>query len=125
MNVVERAHRTYGQNARPLRSPRRTEYELFGIVSHRLRSAAKNKDTDFPAFAEALHENRRLWSALAVDVAQPENGLPESLRARLFWLSEFTEAETRKILRGTGEVSVLIEVNAAIMQGLREPEVGT
>ena len=58
-----------------------------------------------------------------MDVAQPENALPNDLRARIFWLAEFIEAETRKLLRGAGDPAVLIEINAATMQGLRGAEV--
>lgn len=82
------------------------------------------RKSDYPAFVAAIHDNRKLWSILAVDVAQPENGLPQELKARLFWLAEFTDAECRKLLRGSGDVGILIEINAAVLQGLgmeREP----
>lgn len=121
MNATERARDGYGRNAAPIRSPRAAEYEAIARISHRLRAAAQNRKTNYPAFVEALSDNRKLWSALAVDVAQAENALPEDLRARLFWLAEFTEAESRRILQGSGDVAILIEVNAAVLHGLRGP----
>ena len=80
------------------------------------------KTEDFPEYIAALHENRKLWSTLAIDVAHPDNGLPQDLRARLFWLAEFTESETRRLMNNEGDVAVLIEVNAAVLQGLRGQE---
>lgn len=122
MNVVERAKEGYGKSAVPIKSPRATEYEAIARISHRLRASALKQKTNFPEFVEALHENNKLWSTLAIDVANPDNGLPQDLRARLFWLAEFTGHETRRILKDEGDVGVLIEINAAILQGLRHQE---
>lgn len=118
MNLVERAREGYGQSAPTIRSDRASEYDAIARISHRLRNAALRKAIDYPAFVSAIHDNRRLWSVLAADVAQSGNALPASLRARIFWLAEFTETESRRILRGKGDVGVLIEVNAAVLQGL-------
>jgi len=122
VNVVERAREGYGRNAVPIKSHRAAEYEAIARISHRLRAAAKNRDTCFPEFVSALHENSKLWTTLAVDVAHPDNGLPQDLRARLFWLADFTDHETRRILKNNGDVAILIEINAAVLQGLRGSE---
>ncbi|MDJ0638090.1 MAG: flagellar biosynthesis regulator FlaF [Paracoccaceae bacterium] len=122
MNVVERARDGYSQTAVHMKTPRDTEYEVIARISHRLRSAAQNRNSDFPAYVSALHDNNKLWTTLAVNVAQPDNTLPKELRARLFWLAEFTSQETRKLLRNDGDVGALIEINAAVLQGLRNQE---
>ena len=122
MNVVERAREGYGKNAVPIKSHRAAEYEAIARISHRLRAAALKRTTDYAEFVEALSANSKLWTTLAVDVAQPENQLPQDLRARLFWLAEFTTQETSRILKSEGDISVLIEINAAILQGLRGQE---
>ncbi|MCV6591650.1 MAG: flagellar biosynthesis regulator FlaF [Silicimonas sp.] len=119
MSVVERAKQGYGRNAAPIKSHRAAEYEAIAKISHRLRAACLSKDSNFPEYIAALHENRKLWSTLAIDVAHPDNGLPQELRARLFWLAEFTESETSRLMRQEGDPAVLIEVNAAVLQGLR------
>lgn len=122
MSVVERAREGYGRNAVPIKSHRAAEYEAIARTSHRLRAAAAQKKSDFPEYIAALQENRKLWSTLAIDVAHPENGLPQDLRARLFFLAEFTESETRRLMKDEGNVGVLIEINAAVLQGLRGQE---
>jgi flagellar protein FlaF len=44
--------------------------------------------------------------------------LPRALRAQIFYLAEFTRQHTSKVLRGDAEVTPLIDINTAIMQGL-------
>lgn len=122
MNVVELAIEGYGRNSVPIKSHRSAEYEAIAKISHRLRAAALQRQAHYPEFVEALSDNSRLWTTLAVDLAQPENALPKDLRARLFWLAEFTTHETNRILRNKGDVGVLIEINAAVLQGLRGQE---
>ena len=122
MNVVERAREGYGRNAVPIKSHRAAEYETIARISHRLRAAAVDRNKNYAEFVTALSENNKLWTTLAIDVAQPENDLPQDLRARIFWLAEFTTHETKRILRNQGDVGILIEVNAAVLQGLRMQE---
>ena len=118
MNLLERAREGYGQSAPTIRSHRASEYEAIARISHRLRNAAHDRKRDYPAFVTAVHDNRKLWSILAADIAREGNALPTGLRSRLFWLAEFTEAESRRLLRGEGDVGILIEINACILQGL-------
>ena len=66
-----------------------------------------------------LSENRRLWTILAVDVANSENRLPKELKANIFYLAEFTEAQSKKILKGDADIRPLVDINAAVMKGLR------
>jgi flagellar protein FlaF len=78
---------------------------------------------DFPALAEALHENNRLWMTLAIDVAHPDNLLPDELRARIVYLAEFTRQHSHKVMRKLESAVPLLEINAAILKGLKQ-EVG-
>lgn len=113
------AKTAYTTNSAPIRTPRGTEYEAFARVTHRIKSAAEKGRAAFPELVAALHANRQLWTMLAADVAEDGNGLPESLRARVFYLAEFTVLHSSKVLRGEAEAEVLIEINTAIMRGLR------
>ncbi|MHC0051958.1 flagellar biosynthesis regulator FlaF [Actibacterium sp. D379-3] len=101
-----------------LRTPRSIEYGVFAQITARLKAAQSAGNPGFPAFAAALHDNRKLWTALAADVAEPGNALPEALRARLFYLARFTQEHTSKILGGQEQADVLIEINTAVMRGL-------
>jgi flagellar protein FlaF len=114
VNANQLAHQAYGSAS--LRSPRQAEYQVLSTVTARLGTA--NTQGDFPCLAGALHDNGRLWTRLAADVADPNNGLPQELRARIFYLAEFTRAHTRRVLKGEAKAQALIDINTAIMRGL-------
>ena len=110
---------SYARPEAPTRSLRSVEYDLLAQVTQRLRSAWAGRASDFPALARAVTENTQLWSTLASDVALPGNALPAALRARLFYLYEFTAQHSRAVLDGTATVEVLADINMAVMRGLR------
>lgn len=113
------ARTAYASPGTPARTLRGIEYDLFARVTHRLKAAQARGRNDFALLALALHENRQLWAALASDVAEPGNELPAPLRAQLFYLFEFTEQHSTKVLEGTASAEVLIDINTAVMRGLR------
>ena len=119
MNATSLAISGYAENAVTVRNDRRSEYDVFARVTKALRDTATKAKTEFPAHAEALHLNRRLWTALVVDVADPANPIPADLKARIMYLSEFTQQHTRKILREGASVMPLLEINMAVMRGLK------
>ena len=119
MNATSLATRGYAENATTVRNDRRSEYDVFGRVTKALRDTATKAKSDFPAYAEALDLNRRLWTALVGDVADPANPIPADLKARVIYLSEFTQLHTRKILREGASVMPLLEINMAVMRGLK------
>ncbi len=121
MNTTAMARTAYAGPGSPTRTERGLEYDLFARITHRLKQAAAGLPGSFPALARALHENQTLWTVLAADVAEPGNTLPATLRARLYYLAEFTRCQTRRVLNGEPGrmVDVLIEVNTSVMRGLR------
>lgn len=120
MNAISMAQRAYAPNSASIRTLRGTEYEVVARITHRLKAAAENLPADFPSLAMALHENRSLWTVLAVDVADPNNELPQDLRARIFYLAEFTNQHTSKVLTNEATVAPLLEINTAILRGLKQ-----
>ncbi len=88
-------------------------------ITRRMQSAEALGVAGFGTLAEALLDNRRLWNIFAVEVANTENPLPQALRANLFYLFEFTNHHTSRVLSRQADVTPLIEVNTAIMRGLR------
>jgi flagellar protein FlaF len=110
---------SYARPEAPTRSLRSVEYDLLAATTQKLRAAWANRTADFPALVRAVSDNTRLWSTLASDVALPGNSLPAALRARLFYLYEFTAMHSRAVLDGKGSVDVLADINLAVMRGLR------
>ncbi len=118
-NALEMARTAYSTTAAaPIRTARRTEFDALGKISHRLRHALIKGKSDYPNLVAALHENRQIWSVFAMAVAQEDNELPADLRARIFYLSEFTDQLTKKVMRGEDDGAALIEINAAVLRGL-------
>jgi flagellar protein FlaF len=112
-------HDAYARPDAPMRSPRAIEYDLFARLTRRLSVAWEQKDTNHAALVSALHDNGAMWRTLAVDVADAENALPPQLRAQLFYLYEFTTAHSRKVLDGLASAEALVDINTAVMKGLR------
>ena len=117
MNAPQVAQRAYARTDTPARSARDLEYELLARITRRLAATAAN--TDHGALVSALHDNEKLWRTFAADVSQPENGLPPDLRARLYYLYEFTAQHSPKVRDGAESVAVLVDINTAVMRGLR------
>ena len=118
VNAMEMARRAYGTQSAPVRTERGTEYALFAQITQRLKAAGSAGGDGFPALAQAVNENPRLWTTLAASVADGDNALPADLRARLFYLAEFTFEHSRKVLRGEADTGALVEINLAVMRGL-------
>jgi len=120
VNATTLAKTAYANPGQPTRTLRGVEYELFARVTHRLKAASQGGTASFAALARAIYENRRLWTVIATDVSSNENALPAPLRARLFYLNEFTQHHSRRVLSGDASVDVLVDINTSIMRGLRE-----
>ncbi len=118
MNATSLAKNAYSQSGTPVRTDRGTEYDVFARVTQALRNTSAK--TNYPAFAAVLHENRQLWTLLAVDVADANNALPNGLRAQIFYLAEFTLLHTSKVLAGKATVDALVDINTNIMRGLQQ-----
>jgi flagellar protein FlaF len=125
MNIVAHAPSPYAE-ARGLKTPRDLEYDLFARLTGRLKTAAGKAEGRLTSdLAAALQDNRRLWTTLAVDLAHPGNGFPAELRARLFYLAEFTMKTSDRIVAGDvalddpDGLQTLVDINTAVMRGLR------
>ncbi|MFA9230402.1 MAG: flagellar biosynthesis regulator FlaF [Microgenomates group bacterium] len=109
----------YAQPEAPQKTPRSLEYELIAQCTQRLITAWGNRPHQYVGLMSALDANQKMWSTLAVDVAQSSNGLPAKLRAQLFYLYEFTCQHSCAIRERGASVEVLIDINRAVMRGLR------
>ena len=115
----------YQQATTRAENPREAEYRLFGQVTRALMAVADTPEHDHGVRMRALDWNRRLWSTLANDCANPANGLPQPVRAQIISLSLWVSKHTSQVMRRREEVGPLIDVNRIIMQGLAtRPEAG-
>ena len=124
MNAIEKARSAYARTEPLLGTERDLEYEAFARATRQLRAAVAGGRAAFPALVQGLHDNRRLWTVLATDVASQGNALPPALRAQIFYLAEFVRVKSDRVLDGSAEVEALIEINMAVMAGLRQRGAG-
>jgi len=108
----------YQRAAEQAEGPKQTEFRLFGVVTRALMDAAQKDATEVGGRMRALHWNRRLWTALAADCANPQNQLPMDLRANIISLSIWVDKYTSKVMREHDPIQPLIDINRIIMQGL-------
>lgn len=118
MNAIYQARKAYAPAQTHLRTPKSIEYQAFSDIIGRLKAASTNENAAFSELVAALHDNRTLWTVLAADVADADNGMPKQLRAQIFYLAEFTQIHSTKVLRGEADVDALIDINTAILRGL-------
>ncbi|WFE73817.1 flagellar biosynthesis regulator FlaF [Roseinatronobacter sp. S2] len=118
MNAHVMAAAAYGVPNTAYKTPRTIEYELISKITSRLSTAIKAQPFNFAALAEAMHENRRLWVELAMDLATPGNQLPDILRLQLLGLAQFSLRHIDQVLDGKDSADVLVDINLAVMRGL-------
>jgi flagellar protein FlaF len=109
----------YQKATRQLETPRDGEYRAFGLATAGLLRAKEAGAGKLGELAEALDKNRRLWSFLAMDCAHPDNRLDQTLRAQIISISLFVDRHTSDVLRTGAELDALIDINRAMMEGLR------
>lgn len=122
MNVIEQAQQAYAPTQVATRTTRSVEAQLISQITARLQKLSNGNPQDFPKLVAALHDNRRMWNTMAIDVADKGNALPKELRAQIFYLAEFTEHHSQQVIRGKAETSALIDVNMAVLRGLNGQE---
>ena len=97
---------------------RDAEYDVFSRVTRMLRQAAEvGRGPDTIA---AVDKNNQLWTILASDLADPGNALPDAVRAGLLSLAGFALRHGHQALSGKVSLAPLIDINMAMMRGLRQ-----
>ena len=102
----------YQKAQQRVETPREIEYRLFGQVTRALL------DHEIARRMDALDWNRRVWSFMAADCANPDNALPENLRASIISLSLWVGRYSSEVMQKGEDVEPLIDINRTIMQGL-------
>ena len=105
----------YGSNA--IRTERDTEYDAFSRITFALKRATQGDDPQ--GVIQAVHANNELWTILATDLLHPGNALADETKARLLSLASFSLKQGHAVMNGATDIGVLVDINIAIMKGLR------
>ena len=119
MNALRHAKQAYSAAKAPTRTFKNLEYDAVARITHRLVAAANKGPEGFNSLVAALTDNRKLWTIFMADIASPSNQLPQELKEHLVYLTEFTMQHSSKVLAREADVRPLVEINTAIMRGLR------
>lgn len=85
-----------------------------------LMRRASTQGTRSPEALEAIAYIQKLWGFLIKDLADPSNGLPETLKSDLIAIGLWSIGEADRLLNERVEsFAALIEVNTSIRDGLR------
>lgn len=109
-NVTEVA-RAY-EAAANHRSTREQEADVFRRAVGALKSA---RDAEQTSRVRALVDNRRLWQAVIDLMRDPNNALPEELRASIVSVGFAVQREMDRV---TPNIDFLISINENIAEGL-------
>ena len=97
---------------------RAQERMALDSVIAQLRLAAEKGSHSVEA-VRALYQLRLLWAVFIEDLKSAENGLPETLRARLISIGIWMSKEVDRVRSGaTDDLTPLIEINEIIRDGL-------
>lgn len=105
----------YRRRKEAAETPRELERRAFTTTIGKL---TEGKEQGGRALIEACYLNSQLWTALAVDLALPENGLSDDLKARLISISLWVQSYTPQVMSGRASPDPLISVNRSILEGL-------
>lgn len=105
----------YRRRKEAAETPRELERRAFTTTIGKLM---EGKEQGGRALIEACYLNSQLWTALAVDLALPENGLSDDLKARLISISLWVQRYTPQVMSGRASPDPLISVNRSILEGL-------
>ncbi len=119
MNAQLKAKNAYAAANAQISTPKSYEYKIIARVTREIIEAARKGKDGFPALLEAVELNRKLWRILEQDLVSDDNQLPASTKENLVYLAEFTRQYTPKIIRREAGVQPILEVNTAILRGLR------
>jgi flagellar biosynthesis regulator FlaF len=113
LDNARRAERAYAAAA-ATRSLRAQEAEVFGRVIAALRQGMRGSITEK---VRALADTSLLWSSVLDQVRDPDNRLPEALRAMI---ASVAMAIRREVALDNPNFEFLIEVNENIAAGLAD-----
>ncbi len=108
-DVIEESHQTM----------REREREAMDRVIAMLR-AAQEKGPQSRERVDALYYLRRLWMIFITDLEDPNNELPDQLRAGIISIGIWMNKEIDRVRGGqTNDLTSMIEINQLIRDGLK------
>ena len=119
MTAAHFAQQAYKNSQRELASEKSIELQVFSQITSRLRAVDMTETGGMSKLAEALTDNVKLWNILFTDLSLDSNKMADSLKAQIMSLAKFTQSHTFEVLAGRAKHDVLIDINQAMINGMR------
>lgn len=115
------AANAYGRAAQATQSPRELEAQLLMKSAQRLQLLKDGWAEGARDLMDALTYNRKIWTVLATGATEPDNPLPDAIKANIAQLAAFIFQRTiaTQIEPAPEKLSMLIQINRNIASGLR------
>lgn len=117
MRLARTGNAVYKETIRETEHPRSIERRVFLQVTRDLEAIEEDGQLT-PDAQEALAKNQKLWGSLMFDCMEPENPLPDSLKAGIISLALFVDKQTGEVFAGREKISSLITINRNMIRGL-------
>jgi flagellar protein FlaF len=111
------SHNAYAMTQQATEAPRDLEIRAIAFVTRQL-TAANQPDAELITRIRALNVNMQMWTLLVDDLSQPDNALPEVLKARYISLGLFAKRRSLAALMDRSDLSVLIQLNTDVLDAL-------
>jgi flagellar protein FlaF len=98
-------------------TPRELEIRAVSFITRQL-SEANRADADRMTRIRALNGNAKLWSMLIADLSNPDNALPDTLKASYISIGLFAKRASVAALFGNTDLSPLIQINTDLLEAL-------
>ena len=107
----------YATAQKAAEAPRDLEIRAIAHVTRQM-SEANKPGADTMSRIRALNANSRLWGLLAQDLSNPDNPLPETLKARYISLGMFARRRSLQAMTDQSDFSTLIQLNTDVLEAL-------
>ena len=111
------SYNAYANLQQATESPRDLEIRAIAFVTKNLADANRPDVAPLDRI-RALNGNLKLWSLLTNDLLNPNNGLPEALKASYLRIGRFAKRASAEALLRPCNLAPLIQINTDVLDAL-------
>lgn len=107
----------YAATQKAAEAPRDLEIRAIAHVTRQISEADK-PGVDTMTRIRALNANSKLWGLIMRDLSNPDNALPDVLKARYISLGMFARRRSLQAMTDQSDLSTLIQLNTDVLEAL-------
>lgn len=119
MQTAAMATEGYSQNRSQTKTAKSIEYDAVSKITFLMQSSLTPPGIPFSRLCEVIGKNRKLWRIFSLEALNPQNPLARETKERILSLASFVDSYSSRVLRREADPTALVEINIAIMRGLK------